>query len=95
MLSLEVTLGNLLTIVAIIGTAFVFVLYMRRDLDLHEQRLAILERETGKISNALTEIARHQDRFTDIDRRLTDHRVDIGEIWKSVNKLKIAIGPGN
>lgn len=66
----SVTLGNILTIISIVGAGFVFVMTMRADLSALGLRVEKVEGIMSKVIDALIQLAKQEERLDSHAQRL-------------------------
>lgn len=63
-----ISLGNVLTLVGFVGGGIAFIYAVRRDVDVLTARLKPLETAIGELTEALTVIARQDERVKALER---------------------------
>ena len=69
---LTIRLGDILTMVGLFGGGIVVVSYMRADMKILAQRVGAIEDKLTSITSILVEQAKHDQRITNIEGRLSN-----------------------
>jgi hypothetical protein len=77
---LHVTLGNILTILALVGGLFSFAYSIRGSVQVMNTRLSSIEEDLSELRKVVVTMARQEERIAALDQRLLAQGVRVDQI---------------